>query len=134
MITIYTDGSARFNGKPWSPGTCAFIVTENEEEVTRDSAYYESGATNNRMEMTAVLAALRYCLNNNIEEAHIITDSELVRKCYLNIWKRKANLDLWDPIMELKKKLPRIKITWTKGHADNSWNNAVDKLCTETYP
>ena len=133
MIEIYTDGSAKFNGKPWSPGTFSFVVVENNKAIAICYGLHPKGATNNRMEMTAVLEALKYCLANGYTDATIITDSELVRKCYNNVWKRRKNLDLWSLILDLKKKLPNVKLTWTKGHADNEWNNLADQLCTEAY-
>ena len=97
--------------------------------------------TNNRMELTAVIEALK-CLNQPCE-VDVFTDSSYVFNGFSegwiwnwirNGWKTAAkkpveNKELWQELFELTKK---HKVNWNKvkGHADNEFNNRCDKLAT----
>ena len=80
------------------------------------------------MEMLACIEALK-----TLEEPSnvlLCSDSQLVIKCAMGAWKRKANLDLW---AEFDSLLERHSVTfqWVKGHADNRLNNRCDELAGE---
>jgi len=98
----------------------------------------ERSTTNNRMELTSVIAALE-ALREPCEVS-LYTDSQYVANA-INLgwlkswrkmgWKRKGgeikNPDLWiklEPLLETHK----VKFIWVKGHAENQYNNRCDKL------
>ena len=126
--TIYTDGSCL--GNP-GPGGWAFLVVDpakkGEAAVIHTNAGSEEHTTNNRMEMTALIEALRYAKKQKCSEVRIFSDSQhLVNTLNLG-WKRKANLDLW---IELEKYMgfAKLKIDWVKAHHKSIFNNMVDEL------
>ena len=136
-VTIYTDGAC--SGNPGIGGWGAILMYRGHEK--RISAAAEN-TTNNRMEVTAVIEALK----NLTEpcEADIYSDSAYTVNAFLNGWindwarsnwvkadnKPLLNADLWQELYSLsnKHKLNFIKV---KGHADNEYNNICDKLATD---
>lgn len=125
-IIIYTDGSSR--GNPGPGGYGVLIRYKGEEMILRGG---EQETTNNRMEMTAILEALKW-LAENPGDAEIYSDSSLIVNSITKAWKRKKNIDIWE---EIDKTLSRIntKISWNwvKGHSDNHFNNRVDEIAVE---
>ena len=97
--------------------------------------------TNNRMELTAVIEALK-CLKQPCE-VDLFTDSSYVYNGFAQGWiwnwrrngwktatkKPVENQDLWQTLFELT---GIHKVNWNKvkGHADNEFNNRCDKLAT----
>lgn len=103
----------------------------------------DPATTNQRMEITAALEALRWCEDDDIE---IISDSTYVVKCFTDRWwagwKRRgwknsqgkpvANRDLWEQLIEVAlDETKTITFTWVKGHSGDRWNDVVDELATE---
>lgn len=133
QLIIYTDGAAR--GNPGPGGYGAILMWG--ERVKELSAGYRL-TTNNRMELMAVIVALKALTKENISLT-IYTDSQYVlnsvEKKWLDNWVRtdfkggKKNKDLWMEYYQLAKKY-RIKFVWVKGHADNIHNNRCDELAT----
>ncbi len=80
------------------------------------------------MEQLAVAIALESI--KNAESIVIYSDSAYVVNTYEQNWKRKCNLDLWERIDKAISKHKSVKFTHVKGHAENKWNNYVDKLAT----
>jgi len=132
---IYTDGSCL--GNP-GPGGWGWAVPGGACASGADPA-----TTNQRMEITAALEALRWCDDDDIE---IISDSTYVVKCFTDRWwagwKRRgwknsqgkpvANRDLWEQLIEVAlDETKRIAFTWVKGHSGDRWNDVVDELATE---
>ena len=142
MIEIYTDGSCTFSDYVDSPGSWAFAVIEDNKVLYEEKEFIEKGATNNRMELTGFLKALEWIRFNfhrfGDTSFSIYCDSQIVVKGFNGEWKRKANTDIWEELMDLVKvKLPSyidINAIWVKGHSGNQWNEYVDKLCTSCYP
>ncbi len=132
-LIIYTDGAARGNPGPGGYGV-VMLWGKNRKEL---SAGYRL-TTNNRMEIMAVIAALKALKKKDIPIT-IYTDSEYVmntiEKKWLNKWIEtnfkggKKNKDLWMLYYDLAKDL-QIKLKWVKGHADNAFNNRCDELAT----
>lgn len=121
MSIIYTDGSCLKN--PNGPGGWAFCIVNNDDTYSCMSGS-DANTTNNRMELTAIIEAL-----NMIQEKECIiyTDSLLTLNCAQNIWKRKANLDLWIKYDKLSKNR-KINYQWVKAHNGNKYNEIVDSL------
>ena len=122
MIDIYTDGSCLKN--PLGPGGWAFCIIYLDGFILCDSGS-EENTTNNRMELKAVIEAIKNidCIN----EYKIYSDSQLTINCATNKWKRKANLDLWkeyDKFINNKK----VLFEWVKAHNGNKYNEIVDKM------
>ena len=149
MIKIYTDGSCTPNpGK----GTCAFIAIGSVQnvELHRDVQIYEQ-TTNNRMELQAVINAVDWFYQIHHDKGRdsfkIITDSqyvkngitEWIKKWKVNGWKTASkkpveNKELWQDLDKIIGWLDTpLEWEWTKGHADDEWNNKVDKLCASGY-
>ena len=122
-MSIYTDGSCLKN--PGGKGGWAFVLLENDEEIYVSGG--ESSTTNNRMELVAVIEALKFVKNNNY---NIFSDSKLTINCAQNIWKRKANLDLWQEYDSVSKN-KKIIWYWVRSHNGNKYNELVDKLAKE---
>lgn len=140
LIEVHTDGASRENGKKdedgksLSRGGWAYKITEkNGEEVLRTvmAGGNEEGTTNNRMEMTAILAAMRM-INEKSVPVKLHSDSEIVVKGLNGEYKRNSNEDLWEQLMAEKEKFSDITFEWEKGHIEDNPDNAdVDCLATE---
>ena len=136
-VVVYTDGACR--GNP-GPGGWAWAVPG---ERYRSGA--EAHTTNQRMEITAVLEALRVLVPERPEAIDVVSDSTYVVKCFTDRWwegwlrrgwtnaqrKPVANRDLWEPLLELALS-PDVPVSfhWVKGHSGDRWNDRVDELAT----
>lgn len=128
-VTIYTDGGASPN--PGLGGWAAILIADNgvEKELTGG----ERNTTNNRMELYAVIEALRALKGPCVID--LFVDSEYVKKGmteWMPGWIRKnwhkvKNRDLWELLKEEAER-HQIKWHWVKGHAGNIYNERVDKL------
>ena len=122
-ILIYTDGSCCPNP---GRGGWGYIA------VFPDYDFYANGAekytTNNIMEMTAVIEALKEF--RKCTHFHIYSDSKYVINCAQGLWKRKANLEVWREYDKYAKG-KTINFTWVKGHSGDHYNELVDKLSGE---
>lgn len=129
-ITIHTDGSCL--GNPGPGGYGVIIHFQNKETKLSGGA---EDTTNNRMEMTAIIEALKWVTFKSgltQEELHkveieLFSDSNLLMQTLTLGWKRKANLDLWAKLDTLRGWL-KIKWVWVKAHANNKYNCLADKL------
>lgn len=117
---IYTDGSCLSN--PGGAGGWCFTLLEHNEQYTIYGA--EESTTNNRMELQAVIEALLFV---DGPEYHLYTDSQYTLKCATGVWRRKANLDLWDDY-DAALRNRTIHWHWVKGHSGDRYNNLVDKF------
>ncbi|MDB0054254.1 ribonuclease HI [Candidatus Pelagibacter sp.] len=133
MIKIYTDGSCLQN--PGDGGWAAIISKDGENKEISGS---EKDTTNNRMELSAPINALKEMKSN--EQIEIYTDSQYVKlgitewinKWVVNNWKTSKkedvkNKDLWIKLYNLNKSLD-IKWNWVKAHAGDIMNEKVDLL------
>ena len=126
-IIIYTDGSCL--GNP-GPGGWAAIIIENDKKHPISGG--EKDTTNNRMEMKAVIEALKHIKKKHGDELPNINiqffiDSNLIVQTLTSNWKKKKNTDLWAEIEKLSAWL-NIKWNWVKAHHENELNNEVDEL------
>lgn len=131
-IKIYTDGACL--GNPGRGGWGAIIINEDKEEKISGKV---ENTTNNRMELLAVISALKYVKKNSLE---VFTDSKYVKngiEQWIHNWKKNGwktsnkkevkNIDLWMELDELQSGKDIIW-NWVKGHSDNKYNNLVDEL------
>ena len=122
MIEIYTDGSCREN----FGGYAYVILLPNHLEIHwSDSAH---PTTNNRMELTAVIEALKALPQTTTKEVTIYSDSLWVINCAQNLWKRNKNLDLWDEYNSLSSLITNIYFIKVKAHSGNFYNEICDKM------
>ena len=136
MINIYTDGACK--GNP-GPGGWGALIIENGEK--NEIFGGEANTTNNRMEIMAVIMALR-----SIEkkcEITVFTDSTYVQKGineWIDKWKingwrtsnRKdvKNKDLWVQLDSLNSEIS-INWMWVKGHSGHPENDRADFLANQ---
>lgn len=126
-IIVYTDGSCL--GNP-GPGGWACIILEGAKRTELSGNAKET--TNNKMEMTAVIEALKFLHKehkNDLQKLNInfYIDSNLIVQTLTCNWKKKKNVDLWADIERLSAWL-NIKWNWIKAHHESELNNQVDEL------
>jgi ribonuclease HI len=133
QVTIYTDGACR--GNP-GPGGWGALLKFGRHEKTLSGA--ERDTTNNRMELTAAVEALK-ALNQPCR-VDFYTDSEYLRRGiteWLKNWKSRGwktagkkpvkNQDLWGALDEAIQP-HQIEWHWVRGHAGQRENERVDQL------
>ena len=135
-IEIFTDGACK--GNP-GPGGWGAVLRMGSAE--KELAGHEPATTNNRMELTAVIEALR-ALKSPCDVA-LHTDSRYVIDGITkwifgwqkNGWKNAAkkpvlNADLWRALLEAKDG-HRIAWIWVKGHDGHPENERADRLASD---
>ena len=135
MTKIYTDGSCI--GNPGKGGWAAIILDNKKQKIISGSEPY---TTNNRMELIAVIKALK---NVKKKEITLITDSQYVKngiEVWIFKWKKNGwmtaekkpvkNKDLWTKLDKIQK-TKKIKWEWVKGHSSDKFNNEVDRIARE---
>ena len=143
MIDIYTDGSAAKNRSGWG-----YLMLRDGMILHMDHGTKQD-ATNQCMELTAVLKALQWWNNSkyNQEEITIYSDSAYFCNCYFdkwyvnwenNGWKNSrgepiANRELWECIT-LYFDMPEVNVKKVKGHSGHIYNDFVDKLAKGELP
>ena len=149
MFTIYTDGScSQGHHNSWRGGYAFIILKEDGSTLTEGAGAFDHG-TNNRMEIMAVLEALK-CLPKN-STVTIKTDSQYIIRAFTNKWverweknewrtcsgKLARNKDLWQELLPLVKG-QTIHWEWVKGHSGIYHNEYVDLRAkeqrTNVYP
>ena len=136
IINIWTDGAC--SGNPGPGGWGALIKYNNS---TKEISGSEKNTTNNRMEMMAVIKALKYI--DTKSQINLYTDSKYVKEGITNwiiSWKKNnwknskkndvKNKDLWVELDILSQK-HNISWIWVKGHSGNIENDIADKLATQ---
>ena len=131
-VIIYTDGSSR--GNP-GPGGYGIIMEDCKSGFVKEYSKGFRFTTNNRMELLAVIDALKMLKKNKLKVL-IYTDSKYVvdsvEKKWVFKWKttnfkNKKNVDLWLDFLKLFDK-NSIKFNWIKGHNNHPQNEKCDKL------
>ena len=142
---IYTDGGC--SGNP-GPGGWAYVMVKQTfqgEQVICKNLGGEKETTNNRMELTAVIMALRALktMNNLPRQATVLTDSQYVQKGiteWIRTWKKNSwrtsdktpvkNKDLWVELDAIAGEFP-LQWEWVRGHAGNEYNELCDAMAQE---
>ena len=135
-VTIYTDGAC--SGNPGPGGWGAILMYEY---IKKEISGAKKDTTNNIMEITAVLEALKLL---KVEcKVKVYSDSAYVVNAFKQGWiynwqknnwktadkKPVKNQELWKELYAelLKHKFNFVKV---KGHSDNEFNNRCDFLAT----
>ncbi len=132
-VEIYTDGACR--GNP-GRGGWGVVLMSGERKRTMHGGDHET--TNNRMELTAAIEALRALRKPCDVVLH--TDSKYVMDgiCeWLPNWKKRGwktagkkpvkNQDLWQALDEAQSR-HNVTWKWVRGHSGNDGNEEADAL------
>jgi ribonuclease HI len=134
-VVVFTDGAC--SGNP-GPGGWAWAVAPSGQPYASGG---EARTTNQRMEITAVLEALR-TLGGEPGPIEVVSDSTYVVNCFRDRWwegwlargwvnsKRQpvANRDLWEPLVKLVRARGELTFRWVKAHSGEPMNDLVDAL------
>lgn len=136
-VDIYTDGACR--GNPGRGGWGAILVYRG---VEKELSGGEAMTTNNRMELSAVIAALSAlrepCEITLTSDSKYVVDA--VTKGWAKSWQARGwvkpdkspalNPDLWEKLLGLLD-YHKVTFVWVKGHAGHPYNERCDKLATD---
>ena len=133
-VEIYTDGAC--SGNPGAGGWGAVLLYEQHKKELYGNA---KETTNNRMELTAVIEALKalkkpcnVTLYSDSKYVVYSVNKDWVYKWENNNWiksdkKPALNVDLWKELLALLE-IHRVKFVWVKGHNGNNYNERCDEL------
>ena len=133
-VTIYTDGAC--SGNPGPGGWGAILCYGGAK---KEMSGGEKQTTNNRMELTGVISALRAlkepCIVDLYSDSKYVIDA--LSKGWAVSWRRNGwkkadkkpalNPDLWERLLALTDR-HEMHYHWVKGHAENEKNNRCDEL------
>ena len=142
QVTIYTDGAC--SGNP-GPGGWGAVLKYGAHEKELSGGAAET--TNNRMELTAVIEALKLlkepCAVELYSDSKYVIDA--LEKRWVYGWREKGwiksdrkpalNVDRWEMLLPLIAK-HEVRCHWVKGHAENEYNNRCDAMAvaeSQTY-
>lgn len=135
-VVIHTDGACK--GNPGPGGWGALLEYDGK---TKELFGGEPNTTNNRMELRAVIEALKVLRRSC--PVLIVTDSQYVHQgvvSWMDQWKRKnwktsagkpvANRDLWEALdAELVRH--QVRWQWVRGHTGHNGNERADALANQ---
>ncbi|WP_026381361.1 ribonuclease HI [Afifella pfennigii] len=135
-VVIHTDGAC--SGNPGPGGWAAILEFKGVEKKVCGG---EAETTNNRMELTAAIEALKALKR----PAHVVlhTDSQYLKDgitAWVHNWQRNGwktaakkpvkNAELWQELLAAMKP-HKVDWRWVRGHAGDEMNERVDKLARE---
>lgn len=138
-VEIFTDGAC--SGNPGPGGWAALLRYQGREKRLSGSAVR---TTNNQMELTAVVEALKSLK----EPCHVLlhTDSQYVQKGiteWIHRWKKNGwknakkepvkNRELWEALDRLVE-IHRVEWRWVRGHEGHRENEICDALARAAIP
>ena len=138
-VEIYTDGAC--SGNPGKGGWGAVLVYNGKE---KELGGFAPETTNNRMELTAVIEALKAlkepCSVTLTTDSKYVCDA--INQGWVYSWEennwRKAdkkpalNVDLWEELLALLEE-HEVEFIWVKGHDGHKYNERCDKLAVNQY-
>ena len=138
-VDIYTDGAC--SGNPGAGGWGAVIVYKG---IEKELSGAQAQTTNNRMELTAVIEALKAlkepCSVTLTSDSKYVVDG--ITKGWAESWRAKGwrkgdgkpalNPELWEELLELLRK-HTVEFVWVKGHAGHPYNERCDRLAVSEY-
>ena len=138
-VKVYTDGAC--SGNP-GPGAFAYIIVDSNDSVLLQYSQGVENTTNNRMELMAVIMALKECCKQGYDNVVVYSDAQYVvnaiNKGWLIAWqnnnfKDKKNVDLWKEFIVIQAQIV-AKFIWIKGHNRESFNEMCDLLAKKAIP
>jgi len=136
VVVVHTDGAC--SGNP-GPGGWGAILDYNG--TRKELSGGEANTTNNRMELTAAIEALKALKRSVKVEMHV--DSQYVKDGitkWIHGWKRNGwktadkkpvkNVELWQALDEAIQ-THEISWHWVKGHAGHEHNERADELARQ---
>lgn len=130
-VVIYTDGASR--GNP-GPAAIGIFVTDQESSAIEEYGEALGQQTNNFAEYTAVIRALEMALTRNVARVVLRSDSELMVKQMLGVYKVKSEaiLPLYERVKLLTKRFEKVEFEHVRREknkeADRIANDALDRL------
>ena len=142
QVKLYTDGAAR--GNPDGPGGYGAVLEYVDTNGVLHTKALSQGyvrTTNNRMELSAVIAGLealnRPCVVEIYSDSKYVVDA--FNQHWIDGWLKKGwkrgknepvkNVDLWKRLLAAKEK-HQVTFHWVKGHAGHPQNERCDELAT----
>jgi ribonuclease HI len=137
LVHIYCDGACSPN--PGVGGWGSILISPAHGNVRKELSGAEPDTTNNRMELTAALMALR-ALKTPCQ-VQLFTDSQYVRNAFEEKWLDKwlrtgwktsskqpvQNADLWQALLE-QSRAHQVSWNWVRGHSGHVENERADAL------
>ncbi|WP_459129186.1 ribonuclease H family protein [Guggenheimella bovis] len=144
-VRIFTDGACRNNQSDVNTGGWGAVLIYNEHE--KEIYGGAKNTTNNIMELTAIIEALKLLKTNEIDLT-IYSDSAYVVNAFqerwidswiLNGWKNSQkkpveNQELWKELLALLEPIKKVRLLKIKGHLKSdakSLQNWYDKFCIQ---
>jgi len=136
-VIIYTDGAC--SGNPGKGGWGAILMYGDKKKEISGA---ELETTNNRMELTAPIEALKLlkrpcCVKLYSDSAYLINafSQGWIYNWQMNGWKTSdkkdvKNRELWETIYQFTQ-IHKIEWIKVKGHSDNEYNNRCDKMAVD---
>lgn len=137
-VIIYTDGAC--SGNPGPGGWGAVMLSGSHR---KELSGYEDETTNQRMELKAVIEALKslkvsgWSITVHTDSAYVVNafQQHWIEGWLKNGWKNSrkepvSNQDLWRELLELMDR-NQVKFTKVKGHAGDALNERCDELARE---
>ena len=136
IVEIFTDGACSGNPGPGGYGSI-LKYGDNQKEISG----CDQNTTNNRMEMTAVIEALKqlkrpckiriYTDSRYVKDGMTLWMPSWLRNNWMNSQKKPVlNRDLWEAMLDLSKP-HKIQWEWVRGHAGHPQNERCDQLARE---
>lgn len=129
-LLIYSDGAYSHSR---NIGGIGLVFVKDNEIIYKYNKQIKN-TTNNRCELSAVIVAL-HAISKPITFLTIYSDSQYVINTINKDWQRKKNIDLWNLFDKVYKQAKyyckNITFEWTKGHANDKFNNLADSLAVE---
>lgn len=141
-LVVYTDGAC--SGNP-GPGGWGWAVAP---DGSPSGSGGDPETTNQRMELRAVLEALRFLgADSESRPIEVVSDSTYVVNCFRDGWWKRwrrngwknskkqpvANADLWQPLVDVVS-ASNVTFRWVKGHSGDPMNDLVDQLAVAATP
>ena len=135
-VEIYTDGACRGN-----PGRGGWGAILKYGAFEREISGGERSTTNNRMELTAAIEALKMlkepCSVTLTSDSKYMIDA--IQKKWIDSWQKRGwrkadgkevlNVDLWEKLLE-QLSVHDVTFVWVHGHAGHKYNERCDELAT----
>ena len=128
----YVDGSYNIETKKYG---CGVVLFMGGEEITISRAFSDPDTAlmrNVAGEIEGAMAAMRYCIDNNIEEIDLYYDYAGIEKWCSGEWKtNKAGTINYKRFYDEIKKTVKVNFIKVKGHSGDKYNDMADKLAKE---